>query len=97
MAAQVNRTCPQHPDPDMCPDKLVAYTPRFNEYGLLIHDGGTSFIVIRYCPWCGKELPRSVRNDFFDRMDQLGIDYPDEAPPSECADSTWWEREQRRD
>ncbi len=25
-------------------------------YGIPIHDGGTSMIVINFCPWCGKKL-----------------------------------------
>jgi hypothetical protein len=93
MQAQVDHTCPQHPEPDTCPDKLVTYTPRFDEYGLIIHDGGGSSLLIQYCPWCGGQLPRSRRDDFFDRMSDLGIDYPDETPPPEYADATWWERD----
>ena len=36
MTAQVQFTCDQHPDARTCPDKLVDYVPKFNEYGLLI-------------------------------------------------------------
>ena len=25
--------------------------------GIIIHDGGQSFIKINYCPWCGRKLP----------------------------------------
>jgi hypothetical protein len=25
-------------------------------YGIPIHDGGTSMILINYCPWCGTKL-----------------------------------------
>jgi hypothetical protein len=25
-------------------------------FGLPIHDGGSSFIKINFCPWCGKKL-----------------------------------------
>ena len=27
-------------------------------YGIPIHDGGTSMVVINYCPWCGTKLSR---------------------------------------
>ncbi|RLD29804.1 MAG: hypothetical protein DRI75_02120 [Bacteroidetes bacterium] len=27
-------------------------------YGIPIHDGGTSIIEIKYCPWCGKNLKK---------------------------------------
>jgi hypothetical protein len=43
-------------------DQIVAYTPRSREYGLPVHDGGRSEIVIRFCPWCGTRLPKGVRD-----------------------------------
>lgn len=27
-------------------------------YGIPIHDGGTSMVVINYCPWCGTKLSK---------------------------------------
>ena len=53
--------CSQHADVFECPDSLVYYSDRSNEYGLIVHDGGTSYIVIEYCPWCGAKLPESQR------------------------------------
>jgi len=47
--------CPDHPDPTNCPDLVILRTSR-GEFGLPIHDGGSSFIKIRHCPWCGKRL-----------------------------------------
>ena len=32
-----------------------------DEYGLPIQDGGTSFIKIKHCPWCGVKLPESKK------------------------------------
>ena len=32
-------------------------------YGLIIHDGGESFILIQFCPWCGKKLSHDRRDD----------------------------------
>ena len=49
--------CSQHKDAFECPDSLLYYSDRENEYDLIVHDGGTSYIVIRYCPWCGSRLP----------------------------------------
>ena len=63
MRAQVELVCPQHPDPSDCPDHLVRYLPVFREYGLLIHDGGSSFVRIQFCPWCGSRLPESLRDN----------------------------------
>ncbi|MEQ8767395.1 MAG: hypothetical protein RL885_26025 [Planctomycetota bacterium] len=47
---------------------------RFREIGIDIQDGGTSFLVIQYCPWCGTRLPDSLRDEWFDRLESMGID-----------------------
>jgi hypothetical protein len=58
MADAVNYTCEQHPDPFDCPDNLIYFEPGRKVYGLIVHDGGCSYIRIRFCPWCGAELSR---------------------------------------
>ena len=57
MAEGLKFECSRHKDAFECPDSLVYYSDRSDEYGLLVHDGGTSYVVIGYCPWCGTELP----------------------------------------
>lgn len=57
MHAQLQQLCEEHTDPYECPDYLVAYIANREEYGLIIHDGGTSYITIDFCPWCGSKLP----------------------------------------
>lgn len=49
--------CVHPPDRFDCPDCLVNYTPQFDEYGLIVHDGGASCVGILFCPWCGAKLP----------------------------------------
>jgi hypothetical protein len=56
LAAQLNWSCDRHERPEDCPDCLVRFDQRRAVFGLPIHDGGTSFVAIRYCPWCGVEL-----------------------------------------
>jgi ribosomal protein S27AE len=63
MRRQVERVCDIHTDRWDCPDCLVSYWPQFGEYGLMIHDGGTSSVLIRFCPWCGAKLPDSTRSE----------------------------------
>jgi hypothetical protein len=43
----------------------MCYHPTFDEYGIIVHDGGPSFVVIAYCPWCGVGLPESKRDRWF--------------------------------
>lgn len=37
-----------------CPDALIDVVA--GRYGLIVHDGGSSRIEIRFCPWCGAWL-----------------------------------------
>lgn len=58
------------------PDTLLVYNPQFREYGLVVHDGGTSSISIAYCPWGGKSLPESLRERWFEERGTIGNDAP---------------------
>ena len=54
MARQLNWSCDKHTAPAECPDDLIG---RFKDsFGLLIHDGGTSYVAITHYPWCGAKL-----------------------------------------
>lgn len=65
MRDNIETECDQHPDPFDCPDSLIHYDPEPSDerYGLIIHDGGSSYIAIRYCPWCGASLPGGTDDD----------------------------------
>jgi len=56
MRKRVEHKCEKHPDPFDCPDNLVYFSRKLNKCGIIVHDGGTSFIAIRFCPWCGARL-----------------------------------------
>jgi hypothetical protein len=44
------------PDPVDDPDSLIGYFRSTGDYGIRIHDGGSSMIVIDFCPWCRARL-----------------------------------------
>lgn len=48
--------CELHETPFDCPDKIIIYDDKDNDYSLIIHDGGTARICITFCPWCGMGL-----------------------------------------
>ncbi|WP_396120279.1 DUF6980 family protein [Domibacillus indicus] len=48
--------CNVHENPFDCPDQLVYCDKDGREFGIIIHDGGSSIIAIQYCPWCGSDL-----------------------------------------
>lgn len=91
MTKQVQSTCADHLVPANCPDSLIAYWPRFDEYGIRVRDGGGSVIAIKFCPWCGLNLPPSRRDEWFDRLRDLGIDDPGESPiPTPFQSDAWY-------
>lgn len=54
--------CEEHDDPHDCGEYIVA---RFDdEIGIPIRDGGTSFSVIDFCPWCGSKLDPTMPERF---------------------------------
>ncbi|MDC3416310.1 DUF6980 family protein [Aquibacillus salsiterrae] len=92
MTRQVNYECDEHPNPYDCPEKLIHYDERFDEYGIIIHDGGESSVTIFYCPWCGSKLPDSKRELWFDVLDDLGFDNPlEQEIPTQYKTGKWYE------
>ena len=90
MTEHANFTCADCVDPYECPDTLISYISRFDEYGIIIHDGGTSSISISYCPWCGTKLPDSKRDLWFATLEEMGFDDPCEQDiPKEFETDEW--------
>ena len=81
--------CDMHADRFSCADALIDFIAKFREYGIIIHDGGSSHIVISYCPWCGARLPDSQRERWFDELEALGIDPRTDDVPGEFDDDRW--------
>ena len=90
MKKNVEHRCDQHPDPYDCPDNLVIYSPKFDEFGLIIHDGGHSHIEIQFCPWCGAGLPKSKRDRWFDELEAMGIDPGEDDIPPHYRSNAWY-------
>lgn len=71
-------------------EKLIKYVPYFSEYGLPLNDGGNSYILIKYCPWCGTKLPISRRTKWFNAMNKIGYSSPlSQKVPSKYFDNNW--------
>lgn len=76
MEEAVTSACGNHADRHECPDCLIDYNCKFDEYGIIIHDGGSSVLTIDFCPWCGSKLPKSRRDEWFDELEKIGITDP---------------------
>ena len=91
MKERIELNCDGHISKFDCPDFVIMYIPEFDEYSIVIHDGGKSGILIRYCPWCGKELPMPKRDLWFEILEKLGFDDPFEQDiPVEFLNETWY-------
>lgn len=55
LAEELRSGCTVHEDRYACPDTLLVQH-KDGDIGIIIHDGGSSSIAIRYCPWCGSKL-----------------------------------------
>jgi len=74
-------------------DVIVEYTEVFDEYGIPIHDGGSSKIHINFCPWCGTKFPESKRDLWFDTLEKLGFNEPFfQDIPDEFKSDKWYKK-----
>ena len=90
MAAALDHTCEQHADPFDCPDTLLVFHEIFGEYGLPIRDGGTSYLVVKHCPFCGGRLADSARDAWFDAVEVVGLaDAAFDQLPPRLRSSAW--------
>ncbi len=91
MARALEHQCAEHESRFDCPDALISYNEKFDEYGLIIHDGGTAVSSIAYCPYRGHELPKSKRDLWFDTLESMGYDDPAEQEiPAEFQAGDWY-------
>lgn len=77
-------------------ENSIVFIPEFREYGVPICDGGSSFLEMQFCPWCGKKLPGSLREEYFSILDEMGINYP--CPPEDLPENMrsgkWWQEKE---
>lgn len=78
-------------------EKSIVFIPEFREYGVPIRDGGNSFLVMEYCPWCGSKLPASLREEYFDLLEKSGISYPcpKDLLPVAMRSEKWWQENEK--
>jgi len=70
----------------------LAYNDKFREHSIPIQDGGSSVAIIQFCPFCGAKLPDSLRDEWFERLDQLGLEPDSPELPLDLRSGAWWRR-----
>ncbi len=70
----------------------IGYSEYSDEYYL--RRGENTILLISHCPFCGGELPPSRRDQFFDELEALGIDFDvfgDKSTlPAPYCNPKWW-------
>lgn len=81
----------------ICNTDIVHYSEVFDEYGITVFEDKVSFILLDYCPWCGKKLPESKRESWFERLEEMGFENPlfREDIPEEYKSGKWWKDDNR--
>ena len=82
--------CPRMSDAVNDLDLPIVFEPKYREYGIRVLDGGSSSLGITFCPWCGEQLPDSLRNEWFERLEKMGIDPYGKGIPAEFMDERWY-------
>ena len=69
----------------------VLYSEVFDEYSICCAEDEQSILLLKYCPWCGTKLPESKREEWFDKLEELGFDDPifDDNIPTAFKTSEW--------
>ena len=73
-------------------ETAIHYIAKFREYGIPVLDGGTSMIVIRFCPWCGADLPESLSDKWFELLASKNLELDDPAIPEDMLTDAWWKQ-----
>ena len=74
----------------------IMYDSRYREYA--INMVGSSLQGITFCPWCSKKLPQSLRDTYFDILEQEyqmfeGVrDQERKNFPKEFKTDEWWKK-----
>jgi hypothetical protein len=66
----------------------LVYLPRFREFGLAVD--ADVIQTIEHCPWCGVRLPDSLRDRYFERLEQLGLGPESSELPLDLRSDAWW-------
>ena len=78
-------------------EKIIQYFPSVREYAIRIEE---SLIQgLKFCSWCGKELPESLSDALFDLLEQeygeiadIGNYKNDPNIPDEFRSEEWWRK-----
>ena|SRR3984885_15857699 len=77
-------------------ETVLKYNPQYREYGIKIPES-TGCVLMDYCMACGKKLPLSLRDEWYDILEQkYGLESIGEEDrnkiPKEFFTDEWWKQ-----
>ena len=77
--------------PQQGPNRILDWCPAWNEYRIPVPYDGYSSTELRYCPWCGTQLPPTKRDEWYRVLREMGFSDPGEdSIPDEFESDQWW-------
>lgn len=70
----------------------IYYSDKLRIYGIDILDGGSSYSRINLCPWCGVRFPKELSDEWYDLLEEQGIEPWKDEIPKEFQTSEWWKK-----
>jgi len=75
---------------------ILNYSLQYREYGIKVPDS-SGYVLMDYCIACGKKLPLSLRDKWFDILeDEYGLNSPrdndQQKVPQEFWTDEWWKQ-----
>ena len=92
MAYHVIFRCEEHTELSECSKAIILYFEKFDEYCIGPRGGRGDLYQINYCPICGIKLPESKRDFYFERLEEMGLEYCDDRIPNEYNSSEWYKK-----
>jgi hypothetical protein len=77
--------------PHQGPSRIIDWISSWNEYRIPMPYDGYASTLIRHCPWCGRQLGASRREEWYRTLYGMGYDDPGEQElPPEFESDRWW-------
>ena len=67
----------------------IFYSAKIREYGIRLR--GAGHWRVNFCPFCGARLPDSLRWEWYQRLQDLGLEADSPGIPKPFKTSQWWE------
>jgi hypothetical protein len=72
------------------PSSPLVYLSSFREFGLIASPAEPVLQKIDYCPFCGAKFPKSLRDEWFERIWEMGLDSNSQDIPDRFRGDEWW-------